>query len=101
MKTMHQADKNDVLFMIIFMSKLPELLHADEVLAEHASAASHAPVTLMHMDQSGSNKGSPAATATALQPKTDSLCRYHRRWGADAHRCLKPCTWTGTAPASQ
>ncbi len=118
MKTLHQADKDDVLFMVIFVSKLPAKVRpilaalecddidvlaarADEVLAEHASAASHAPVPLMHMDQSGSNKGSPAATATALQPKTDSLCRYHRRWGADAHRCLKPCTWTGSAPAGQ
>lgn len=32
--------------------------------------------------------------------QSDGVCWYHHRFGADAHHCLQPCSWTGNAPAS-
>lgn len=113
MKTLHQAAKDDVLFMVIFMSKLPVSIRpilaamecddidvlaarADEVMAEQTSQPPQAAVTVMPISRSNT---SSSKTGQA-KPKPDGVCRYHKKWGKDANRCLQPCTWSGNAPAS-
>ncbi len=118
MKTLHQAAKDDVLFMVIFMSKLPASVRpilaamdcddidvlaarADEVVAEQTSQATQPSATLMPIARQGaSSKSASFPTTSTSKAKSDGMCKYHKRWGKDAHRCLKPCTWSGNAPAS-
>ena len=113
MKTLHQTAKDDVLFMVIFTSKLPASVRpilaamecddidvlaarADEVMAEQTSQSTQAAATLMPISRSGPS----SSKVSQSKPKSDGVCRYHKRWGKDANRCLKPCTWSGNAPAS-
>lgn len=49
-----------------------------------------------------SNRRQPRRRAATPGPSTggDGLCFYHGRFGASAHRCEQPCSWSGNAPAA-
>lgn len=45
-------------------------------------------------------KGKPKSSGQKSQSST-GLCFYHSRFGAEAHRCASPCTWSGNEPRGQ
>ena len=49
--------------------------------------------------------GAKAAPRRALarsgKHNADGLCFYHTRWGANAHKCLTPCSWSGNGQAGR
>lgn len=41
----------------------------------------------------------PSRRSRSRSPAANGVCWYHHRFGADARHCLRPCSWTGNAPA--
>ena len=50
----------------------------------------------------GSRSASPSATGPTRLPARprNTLCFYHRKWGAAARYCRDPCSWTGRRPGN-
>lgn len=40
------------------------------------------------------------AEGPTLRPSTHGLCYYHKRFGVNAHRCRRPCTWVQAGNAT-
>ena len=49
--------------------------------------------------QGGQDRRTRSPRRRAATPGADGLCFYHSRFGANAHKCSPPCTWTGPAPS--
>ena len=108
MKTLHTAEKDDLLFMALFMQQLPQQVRfilssrefddvdklakaADDVLAEQSVADA---VNIVR------RKERPHAGNRPQHSSRSTLCYYHRRFGSSATKCQGPCTWAGNAVAS-
>lgn len=47
--------------------------------------------------RSSSRGRSRPRAQTPASRGNQGMCHYHRRWGADAHRCIPPCTFRGAS----
>ena len=89
---------------LIWDAAMEQQTLAVTVHAVHAVQRSASPT-----DYSGSpdRSGSPGRSsrrdrrsATPGPDKRGELCHYHQRWGATAHKCVPPCSWSGEDSAA-
>ncbi len=109
MKTLHNPPKDDVLFMTLFLDKLPPTARAilaatkwddidklaeaaDEVVAQDTG---HLPTAAVRYKNNRNSQ--PNRPAQSQQP---GVCWYHRKWGKDAQKCTAPCSYQGNGQAS-
>ncbi len=43
----------------------------------------------------GGKAAAPAAITGKAERLASGLCRYHWKFGEEAHICMKPCSWQG------
>ena len=106
-----------ILFQALFMQRLPVDMR-DHLVAANLENPREMAILADRMWDSRSDK---AATVAAVRgaspaergrdrhqrsprrrahtPHPDGLCFFHGRFGAKAHRCSPPCTWTGPLAA--
>ncbi|CAN8026615.1 unnamed protein product [Ixodes persulcatus] len=47
----------------------------------------------------GESTSRPTRGENTRSPSPSWVCYYHRRFGANARHCLRPCSWQGNRPA--
>lgn len=106
MQTLHQADKDDILFMSLFLQQLPQPVRA--ILAARdfddvAKLAEAADDVLRQQDSLVTNavhSSCRQSSSSAAPPSAPGLCYYHRRFGDRAKNCRPGCPKQGNAEAS-
>ena len=66
------------------------------------------PVAIVEVDGVSTTRGPPGRSGRRSgarphqAPASDGpgLCRLHAKWGAEAHRCIQPCSWSGNRQAA-
>ncbi|XP_064462473.1 uncharacterized protein LOC135373145 [Ornithodoros turicata] len=88
------------------LERSPRPVSVDD-LAQQVSSLTQLVATLATRSRSPSpvRSRSRPSSRSARRPRSgsaqsDGLCWYRRWFGADAHHCLLPCTWTGNPPAN-
>jgi hypothetical protein len=117
------GEQPNVLFQALFLERLPEDMRKTlgsmkfescREMAAHGdlvwdAAMEHGQVVaaVQRSSSPAGRSGSPVRSGrrerrsgTPGPGKKDGLCRYHHRWGAAAHQCVPPCSWSGNAPAA-
>ncbi|XP_064462671.1 uncharacterized protein LOC135373388 [Ornithodoros turicata] len=78
---------------------------ATETILQQVNSLTQLVATLVARPRSPSprrprfRRGSPSPRRSrSRSANQDGLCWYHHRFGAEAHHCLLPCSWTGNPP---
>lgn len=69
------------------------------VAATRRNDSAHSPRPSRQRERSSSRRRN-AVSGRSSSP-SPGVCIYHRRFGADARRCLLPCSWTGNGQADR
>ena len=119
------GEQPNILFQALYLERLPEDMRKAlgtikfetcRDMAAHGdliwdAAMEHSQVVAAVQPSPAGRSGSPVRgrpdrrdrdrrSSTPGPSKRGGLCRYHQRWGADAHRCVPPCAWSGNVPAA-
>jgi hypothetical protein len=95
------SDQNHLFLKFLFLKQIPEAIRVqlvndpietDRNMADFQAKADRIWQAMATHQVESEDIAASSARQRNGQPQS-TLCWYHRRWGKDAQKCNKPCTW--------